>query len=106
VYLYGISSTFNKNAFSQATLKLFDSGQNELYSSTLALQPNSPSVVYLPQINLNEGQDYYLTLSGDTNAYYSMYQSPATPYQLGGLIGPSGLLEVKNIFKGMDTSGR
>jgi hypothetical protein len=104
IYLYGISSTFNKNAFSQATLKLFDSSQNQLYSGTLALQPNSPSVVYLPQINLNEGLDYYLTLSGDTNAYYSMYQSSVTPYQLGSLLGPSGLLEVKNIFKGSNPS--
>jgi hypothetical protein len=57
-----------------------------------------------PQIILAEGQDYYLTLSGDSSAYYSMYQSPTTPYQIGSLQSVGEMMEVKGIFRGNDTS--
>tara|TARA_R110002050_G_scaffold41813_2_gene101122 strand:+ start:8027 stop:10453 length:2427 start_codon:yes stop_codon:yes gene_type:complete len=104
VYLYGISSSLNKNSFSNATLKVFDANAVEIYSRRVPLQAASPSVVVSPQIILTEGQDYYLTVSSDSNSYYSMYQSPAVPYQIGGLTSLSGMVEVKGIYRGIDTS--
>ena len=105
VQVYGISSTANKNSFSTITLKVFDATQTEIYGTQLVLDPNSPSVDFNPSLTLDEGQDYYVTVSGDTNAYYSFYQSQSTPYTVGSFMQPGGQLEVKAVLKGPSTTG-